>query len=352
MRLNRCVISFEDRSLMVQGYRLSLHPKTTSGMCGRVRLEEQETDGVRYGSERGEQITGAFTGTTDVHDNCLVGRAAGRRVEIELSVGCFDWDRFPAEGGAGETNMNKDDNIICDNNVRCAALLQEMEMDESASARPRVPCPDCDATFRKSSEMKRHFQSKHQGLTWHCLDCGRIYRSRDNLRRHTKKRHPTSGPTFATELEEDPDTTDISVEQVETVAETEREQWEPDAEVPVEDFGHVEEPLPEPVANEMEPEFSRFPPTHLQREFVQQMADIAKDLSETKDPLDSVQVVNYFDQIHQKEPSNWVCRISGRGFDGVCPSTDVRAGERGSQRSSSRGTSGYGPCSDTSTTMY
>ena len=53
----------------------------------------------------------------------------------------------------------------------------------------RVNCSDCNQSFRKKSELTRHYQSKHQGLKWQCVDCGRIYKSRDNLKRHCRKRH-------------------------------------------------------------------------------------------------------------------------------------------------------------------
>ena len=163
MKLNRCIISFSDCSMTLRGYCFPLIKKAASRV-NRVILGTQVGDPIGHVTSTRDQETIAFSRILEDHVSCLVGQPrslladSGSRVENSLI------DRSVAEvTKTGEIQVKKQ----------------------------RVSCSDCNQSFRKKSELTRHYQSKHQGLKWQCVDCGRIYKSRDNLKRHCRKRHPS-----------------------------------------------------------------------------------------------------------------------------------------------------------------
>ena len=57
---------------------------------------------------------------------------------------------------------------------------------------PAKECPHCDTTFRSGWVLKRHIESKHQDLNFHCALCEKVYKRRDKLREHMLKEHSES----------------------------------------------------------------------------------------------------------------------------------------------------------------
>ena len=56
----------------------------------------------------------------------------------------------------------------------------------------RPICPVCHATFGKIPEAKRHFQSKHSGVTFRCEICGSEMSRKDVFKSHLMKKHGLS----------------------------------------------------------------------------------------------------------------------------------------------------------------
>ena len=54
---------------------------------------------------------------------------------------------------------------------------------------PAKECPHCETTFRNGWVLKRHIESKHQDLNFHCTLCEKVYKRRDKLREHMLKEH-------------------------------------------------------------------------------------------------------------------------------------------------------------------
>ena len=57
---------------------------------------------------------------------------------------------------------------------------------------PAKECPHCETTFRNGWVLKRHIESKHQDLNFHCALCEKVYKRRDKLREHMLKEHTES----------------------------------------------------------------------------------------------------------------------------------------------------------------
>ena len=50
-------------------------------------------------------------------------------------------------------------------------------------------CPDCERVFYDSSNMKKHYISKHQGVTYPCDQCDAVYTQKERLTEHKKGVH-------------------------------------------------------------------------------------------------------------------------------------------------------------------
>ena len=80
-------------------------------------------------------------------------------------------------------------NIMCDacgkKFTRKDALLRHIR---SQHNNDRVPCPDCQKTFRDSHEVKIHRLSCHDNLFYACIEegCARSFRTKTALREHAK----------------------------------------------------------------------------------------------------------------------------------------------------------------------
>ena len=60
-------------------------------------------------------------------------------------------------------------------------------------------CPECEKIFHSSSNMKKHYMNKHQGVTFPCDQCNMVYRHQERLTTHKRAVH--DGQTIICEYE-------------------------------------------------------------------------------------------------------------------------------------------------------
>ena len=140
---------------------------------------------------------------------------AGKDLEI---INLFDRDEAVSTETAKETVEFKEnqENDFDDESRTYSLLLQENEASESSIHKPNMadeimednttvnvkieknvdpnsaydhPCNQCDYTATTKHTLKRHRESKHEGITYSCDKCLRTFALKDNLRVHTKRFH-------------------------------------------------------------------------------------------------------------------------------------------------------------------
>ena len=55
-------------------------------------------------------------------------------------------------------------------------------------------CSNCGDRFKTSFNLKRHFTSQHNELSYNCGECNRKFGRRDNLKRHINAVHEKTRP--------------------------------------------------------------------------------------------------------------------------------------------------------------
>ena len=53
----------------------------------------------------------------------------------------------------------------------------------------RYPCPNCDFAATKASHLKKHVESKHEGVRYPCPECKYAATQKGDLKRHLKNKH-------------------------------------------------------------------------------------------------------------------------------------------------------------------
>ncbi len=60
---------------------------------------------------------------------------------------------------------------------------------KAAAGKQRVPCPQCQRTFRYPNEVKKHLEIAHEGLKVACPYCGKAFSTKCNLQKHVAGLH-------------------------------------------------------------------------------------------------------------------------------------------------------------------
>jgi len=53
----------------------------------------------------------------------------------------------------------------------------------------RYPCSHCDYVATQASNLKKHVESKHEGVRYPCSHCDYVSTTVQNLKSHFKKKH-------------------------------------------------------------------------------------------------------------------------------------------------------------------
>ena len=73
--------------------------------------------------------------------------------------------------------------------LEAASRAAEAGPAKAAGGKQRVPCPQCQRTFRYPNELAKHVEMAHEGLKFACPHCGKAYSTRCNLQKHVAGSH-------------------------------------------------------------------------------------------------------------------------------------------------------------------
>ena len=140
--------------------------------------------------------------------------AASKSLEVkEISTGFEDKN----EGDVSRSENNQEINEELVNNTdlhsRESLSVEQYGVQNITPAQPTAEqtkyvanstrsnvCPDCERVFYDSSNMKKHYISKHQGVTFACNQCDRVYSFQQHLTEHIQGVH--DGQTIKCDFED------------------------------------------------------------------------------------------------------------------------------------------------------
>ena len=130
--------------------------------------------------------------------------AASKSLEVkEISTG-FE-DKNEEDFTPSEDNQEIRKELVTDNNtdLHIRKSLEQYSVQNITPAQPKNAeqtkcvknstrsnaCPDCGRVFYDSSNMKKHYISKHQGVTFPCSQCDKVYSFQQLLTEHIQGVH-------------------------------------------------------------------------------------------------------------------------------------------------------------------
>ena len=138
--------------------------------------------------------------------------ATSKSLEVrEISTGFEDKNEEAIH--PSENNREFNSEFVPDNTFEENDIQGQYSVQNVSPIQPRVEqskcvanptrsnvCPDCERVFYDSSNMKKHYISKHQGVTFPCDQCDKVYTHQQQLTQHIKGVH--EGLTIKCEYED------------------------------------------------------------------------------------------------------------------------------------------------------
>ena len=114
-------------------------------------------------------------------DKALIKEYVVNVRKVTVSNNSESVDKEDNSGGLKVTNLS----------TRCQKgdVAFSKKTSEALKSNAEYACSFCDYTNKRGTNLKRHIQSKHEGIFYPCKDCDYKGNRKDNLDSHRRKRH-------------------------------------------------------------------------------------------------------------------------------------------------------------------